>query len=543
MPALHHHSGVAASSFGLLTSYLRSTRPLASAACAGLSTCDSSREPDFAHWLIVACAGFVTGSVVSACTADLPLTSACAKPAQTLQRFEEWAEAIGSDLALVTVTNWQQAQKSLGLGLFSKTDAHQTQGHGWRVWSPVWWRGHFEVELASFLLRSAISAKSITSHSDLAPTYASLLEAGQVDERTLVMLYLLIEQLRGSDSQLGPWLKMLPSHCETPLVYGQGQLQELKGTTLHRATQVLRGQLQQKWQKLQPAVQRLLAEAGVRARAPTFDDFLWAYSMFWSRAQTIPVSEEREEEVLECIVPGLDFCNHAPHATCRWAVQGNKVSLLTPWKALPKEGQQVFIDYGEKSNEQLLLLYGFAEIGNKHELLMVQCPLPELRDRGPDWQLRLYLLQQAGLTPQLFLTQDFIEGFKHKPRECPVPAEAWQTLQLLVSEPQRLQALANSSGAAFSSPEEEEGTHLAGLTALVRLLELKLYELEGEQGTGPLEDDIRLLEAHENGTTLSNSLQACIIYRAGQKRLARLYLDAARSALTQEMQLLQGAMR
>lgn len=42
--------------------------------------------------------------------------------------------------------------------------------------------------------------------------------------------------------------------------------------------------------------------------------------------------------------------------------------------------------------------------------------------------------------------------------------------------------------------EEEEGTHLAGLTALVRLLELKLYELEGEQGTGPLEDDIRLLE-------------------------------------------------
>lgn len=116
MPALHHHSGVAASSFGLLTSYLRSTRPLASAACAGLSTCDSSREPDFAHWLIVACAGFVTGSVVSACTADLPLTSACAKPAQTLQRFEEWAEAIGSDLALVTVTNWQQVSGALCTG-------------------------------------------------------------------------------------------------------------------------------------------------------------------------------------------------------------------------------------------------------------------------------------------------------------------------------------------------------------------------------------------------------------------------------------------
>ena len=33
---------------------------------------------------------------------------------------------------------------------------------------------------------------------------------------------------------------------------------------------------------------------------------------------------------------------------------------MAPWKALPSVGQQVFINYGDKSNEQLLLLYGAA---------------------------------------------------------------------------------------------------------------------------------------------------------------------------------------
>lgn len=42
---------------------------------------------------------------------------------------------------------------------------------------------------------------------------------------------------------------------------------------------------------------------------------------------------------------------------------------------------------------------------------------------------------------------------------------------------------------------EDSGHCLAVLTTLVRLLEVKLAELEGEGGTGPLEDDVALLEA------------------------------------------------
>lgn len=44
------------------------------------------------------------------------------------------------------------------------------------------------------------------------------------------------------------------------------------------------------------------------------------------------------------------------------------------------------------------------------------------------------------------------------------------------------------------SAVEEAGTRLAVLTTLVRLLEESLFRLEGPGGTGPLEDDISLLE-------------------------------------------------
>lgn len=58
-----------------------------------------------------------------------------------------------------------------------------------------------------------------------------------MDERTLVMLFLVVEQLRGSDSPWAPYMRLLPSHCPSPLVYGSGQMQQLKGTTLHKATE------------------------------------------------------------------------------------------------------------------------------------------------------------------------------------------------------------------------------------------------------------------------------------------------------------------
>jgi len=92
--------------------------------------------------------------------------------------------------------------------------------------------------------------------------------------------------------------------------------------------------LRTQWQRLQPALAAMLKE--VRCfQEPTFEDFVWAYSAFWSRGQSLPVpvrpaaggaeegaageegsgeggssSEVVRLEVQEGVVPGLDFANH-----------------------------------------------------------------------------------------------------------------------------------------------------------------------------------------------------------------------------------------
>ena len=51
---------------------------------------------------------------------------------------------------------------------------------------------------------------------------------------------------------------------------------------------------------------------------------------------------------------------------------------------------------------------------------------------------------------------------------------------------------------------------LAQLTTLRRLLELKVVEMEGEDGTGSLEDDIRLLEVRcRSSQALLRLLASC----------------------------------
>ena len=62
---------------------------------------------------------------------------------------------------------------------------------------------------------------------------------------------------------------------------------------------------------------------------------------------------------------------------------------------------------------------------------------------------------------------------------------------------------------------EAAGLRLAILTTLVRLLEVKAAELEGpDSGTGPLEEDVRLLEA---GAAAGAGLGPTPVHAAGSR--------------------------
>jgi len=302
------------------------------------------------------------------------------------------------------------------------------------------------VVLASFPLSLAVTPAAALADESTGSHYARLLASPRrelADERALVMLFLAVERARGRSSRWAQWIAALPRDFSTPLHFTDEQLALLDGTTLGKAAASLRARLSAAWGRLSPAAAEVAAAAGVAA-PPTLEDFKWAYSTFWSRgmavpwpvvvpatasavegaggagaggaaagAGAIPPPPSVAVEVVECILPRLDFCNHAPGAAVRWTLWGagagdgkeaaagaraaapaaasssatavavpDRVALVAPAGSAPRPGDELLIDYGDKSQEELLLLYGFAHAtsaatgGRVPGVLMVPCPLP-----------------------------------------------------------------------------------------------------------------------------------------------------------------------
>lgn len=301
--------------------------------------------------------------------------------------------------------------------------------------------------------------------------------------------------------------------------------------------------------------------------------------------------------IQEGIVPGLDFCNHARDSCCHWTVAGpggalrpgvppTEIRLVCPRGCALDPGLEVTIAYGEQSNEELLFNYGFAELDNPNEVLMVACPLPPPGEWDTTLQSRVALLQARGLSPQIFLPAQHLtpeerggcrrrkghiryHGRRGRDRELAgpgavqalvcdeavqeldLPAGVMETLEVFVMEPKdvlaELDGTAQGSGAAAGRTQsahsmgelEQSGLRLALLTTLVRLLELKVDELENPAtGTGPLEDDEKMVEGGTAGEVSGHRRQA-LVYRLGQKKVARQYLIYANELLQQEMRHLR----
>ncbi|XP_008232867.1 PREDICTED: uncharacterized protein LOC103331962 isoform X2 [Prunus mume] len=173
---------------------------------------------------------------------------------------------------------------------------------------------------------------------------------------------------------------MLPTTFGNPLWFTDDELLELKGTTLYRATELQKKSLRSLYDgKLKTLMEKLLTLDGDLERDVCFEDFLWANSLFWTRALNIPLpysyvfpqiqenkndsasdgknsevstthicmeelangmdekgcqvegvdiqvngvtstSKQKETVWVEGLVPGIDFCNHDLKAAATWEV-------------------------------------------------------------------------------------------------------------------------------------------------------------------------------------------------------------------------------
>ena len=176
----------------------------------------------------------------------------------------------------------------------------------------------------------------------------------------------------------------------------------------------------------------------------TYEDYLWAAGAYRSRMMHVPAHSADKLGTTgdvsgdDCVViaPGIDFVNHqrGEKANAYWRVEiaademEAKVSppptATVPGKAggdcvnvslflkggrrglddLAASRGEVTIDYGAKSNEELLFLHGFCEDSvNEDDTLMLHVPLPPPNQWGEGMQRRLKLVQMLQAPLQFFI--------------------------------------------------------------------------------------------------------------------------------------------
>ena len=268
-----------------------------------------------------------------------------------------------------------------------------------------------------------MNARSCAGDPALGETYVELARRGALDARTATMCMLMIERRRGEASAWREYVDALPRRYDAPLSFSEEELErELKGTPAFAAAKAQRASATKMFEEnIRPAVRALTqadnAAGGSLHVLPEVSEreFLWAYQTFWSRAVSIPVGRG---DAVESVVPGIDFVNHggATKTNARWehvvdanAPGGGYVALVwsPPRRRRPTEGEEIFIDYGEKSSESLLFTYGFT-VEDDRPAADVLTVLPPWIDEAPEDRSELVsakiaALRALGAPPRLTL--------------------------------------------------------------------------------------------------------------------------------------------
>jgi len=378
--------------------------------------------------LVGALAGTLTVATLDPTRADAP-PEVGSLPFDRAQAVVDYLASAGASFPRVDVRPVDTGVghvEAHGMGIFAKRSpgdiAEDGGGGGGGLLGSLFGSGTRPVTMARVPARLAITAAAAAQHPTLGPTFKEMLENDDIDERMAVMLLLIVERRRGDKSPIKPYLDALPSSFRTPLFYDPEEMDGLRGTNLHGAVAAQREQLANVLRgHVRPAAARLFAALRetpspdavasgrsprrdrfgfgvvgerVDARSVSTEEFLWAYACFWSRALSLPLSDDPTHPGIEAIVPGIDFANHSSsRPNARWAttrVDGETViELLCEPGNVPEPGREILISYGDKSNEELLFVHGFAERDNPRDALVLQSPraritqTPEARTLHP----------------------------------------------------------------------------------------------------------------------------------------------------------------
>ncbi|GLT70063.1 hypothetical protein SLA2020_421640 [Shorea laevis] len=215
---------------------------------------------------------------------------------------------------------------------------------------------------------------------NLLPEIRALL-SDEVGITAKLAIVILVEQIKGQDSEWAPYISRLPHFREmhSPIFWSEDELDMIRLSSAYQETVIQKAKVEKEYM----AMMNALKQFPEIFKSVTIEDFKHAYSLVASRAW--------ESTKGLSLIPFADFLNHDG--------MSNSIVLSDEDKKLSEviadrnyaPGEEVLISYGKYPNATLLLDFGFTFPHNIHDKVEIQMDIPHhdiLRE------MKLKLLQQ-----------------------------------------------------------------------------------------------------------------------------------------------------
>ena len=180
---------------------------------------------------------------------------------------------------------------------------------------------------------------------------------------------------------------VLPSCTGCVLEWSAEEVELLHGSHLHSMAISIRSAFEKSWEEIQDVIGQANLTPGVLGDPITKDLVRHAFGLLLSRLVRL---DDFYGGTTEAICPGADLLNHDPASTAflRWCPNCEAVQLIAEKNI--SVGEQIMISYGEKTDGELLLSYGFVPTkgSNPHDGCLFAFPGVTVSTAGNDCQVK-----------------------------------------------------------------------------------------------------------------------------------------------------------
>jgi hypothetical protein len=232
-----------------------------------------------------------------------------------------------------------------------------------------------------------ISMGRLARHEDLAKALAGM----DVSPTVGISVLLVYEKFKvGEASEIYGYVNSLPTNFGGVQYWGEEELKELVGSPLLSDAQGRSRATADDYAKL---VKVLVEENNIMSKEEfSFENFAWAVTNVFSRSLLLNLEESGK--TVPVLLPGFDEFDLTVENVSSLNLVNDTISITSFSGA--KAGAPVFVNNGNKGNDNLLLNHGTFIEGNPHDSLPVNI---RMSDEDPLYDVKQRMMASIGLTP------------------------------------------------------------------------------------------------------------------------------------------------